>query len=142
MRKSVQLLVALVMGTAVGACFNAPAADVMFACGPDDDAAACPAGYTCEVDGCCHRDGSDVSAQLGGCQLGGGQATGGTGTGAVTSGAGTTTTAAGTSTTAVSTTAVTTTDPSSGGATTDLSSSSSSSGGTDTGTSTGTGTTG
>jgi hypothetical protein len=34
----------------------------MFGC--VDDEAACPVGYTCEADGCCHRDGSDVDAHL------------------------------------------------------------------------------
>lgn len=57
-------------GTALGACFNPPSNAVMFACDPAA-APECPAGYTCEADGCCHRDGSDVSSQLGACMIGG-----------------------------------------------------------------------
>jgi hypothetical protein len=54
-------------GLIVG-CFDAPAAVVMFSCEPDG-ASACPDGYTCEADGCCHRDGSDVNAHAGECKL-------------------------------------------------------------------------
>jgi hypothetical protein len=62
-------------------CFQAPSQDVSFSCDPDD-APKCPEGYTCERDGCCHRDGSDVDANLGACALGGDAGTGtGTGTG-------------------------------------------------------------
>jgi hypothetical protein len=65
----VHVLFALSFGT--GACFNPPAADVMFTC--DLEAApACPDGYTCQDDGCCHRDGSDVEANRGACRIGGG----------------------------------------------------------------------
>jgi hypothetical protein len=52
----------------VGACFDAPNGAVMFSCDPEN-APECPSGYTCESDGCCHRDGSDVDANLGGCKL-------------------------------------------------------------------------
>ncbi len=62
------VLAALALGTALGACFNPPAQAVMFSCTPDD--AVCPGGYTCEADGCCHRDGSDVEANFGACGLG------------------------------------------------------------------------
>jgi hypothetical protein len=58
------VLVALALGTGGGACFNAPGAAVMFACDPAGEA-ACPDGYTCEEDGCCHRDGGDVAANAG-----------------------------------------------------------------------------
>ena len=54
---------------AISACFNAPASDVLFSCASGDEP-ACPSGYGCEADGCCHKDGSDVQAQLGGCALG------------------------------------------------------------------------
>ena len=64
------VLAALALGTALGACFNPPAAATMFACDPAT-APACPSGYRCEADGCCHRDGSDVAAELGSCRLGG-----------------------------------------------------------------------
>ena len=60
----------LAFGTALGACFNAPDEPVLFAC----DAAtapACPDGYTCADDGCCHRDGSDIAANLNSCRIGG-----------------------------------------------------------------------
>ena len=58
-------------GLALGACFNPPAASVMFACDPADDGGACPTDYACEADGCCHRLGSDVEAELGACRIGG-----------------------------------------------------------------------
>ena len=51
----------------VASCFDAPSADVMFSCDPAS-APACPDGYTCESDGCCHRDGSDFSAHAGECR--------------------------------------------------------------------------
>ncbi|MEM6292894.1 MAG: hypothetical protein AAGA54_16585 [Myxococcota bacterium] len=52
-------------------CFTAPSADVQFSCDPED-APACPPGYACEADGCCHRDGTDVQATFGDCKLEGG----------------------------------------------------------------------
>lgn len=58
---------ALVLGIA-GACFDAPDGAVMFSCEPDE-APQCPSGYTCESDGCCHKNGSDVDANLGACKL-------------------------------------------------------------------------
>ncbi|MCX4242843.1 hypothetical protein [Paraliomyxa miuraensis] len=61
-----------------GACFDAPMPAVQFSCDPDE-APACPTGYTCEADGCCHRDGSNVDEHRGQCQLGG--AISGSGTG-------------------------------------------------------------
>ena len=73
-------LLGLAGGIVVG-CFDAPAADVMFSCDPAT-APACPDGYSCEADGCCHRDGTDVAANLGACKLGGDTQPGtGTGTG-------------------------------------------------------------
>ncbi len=54
---------------AVWGCFSAPSADVLFSCDPDD-APACPPDYACESDGCCHREGSDVQANLGACSPG------------------------------------------------------------------------
>lgn len=53
----------------VASCFNPPSDDVLFACNPADEP-ACPSGYTCEEDGCCHRDGSNVKDNLGACALG------------------------------------------------------------------------
>ncbi len=68
-----RLLIALVLGTGAGACFNEPSADVMFACDAAGEA-ACPVGYACAEDGCCHRDGTEVTADnFGSCQIGGGQ---------------------------------------------------------------------
>ncbi len=55
---------------ALWGCFSAPSADVLFACDPED-APACPPEYTCQPDGCCHRDGSDVEASAGACNSGG-----------------------------------------------------------------------
>lgn len=60
---------AALAGLALAACFTAPADAVLFACtakAPD-----CPDGYTCADDGCCHRDGSDITANYGACGLGG-----------------------------------------------------------------------
>jgi hypothetical protein len=109
------VLAVLVLGAGLGACFNAPAADVMFGC--VDDEAACPAGYTCEADGCCHRDGSDVEAHLGECQLGGGQATEATSSASSTSGA-TGETSGGETTSVPSTTSGTDTTDTTAGSTT------------------------
>ncbi|HEY0132950.1 MAG TPA: hypothetical protein VGB85_02685 [Nannocystis sp.] len=88
----------LAFGTALGACFNPPAAAVMFSCDPA--AATCPDGYTCEADGCCHRDGSDVEADFGGCGLGKGASAGPTTMTTATTGAPDTTDAPTTGTTA------------------------------------------
>lgn len=65
---------AALAGLAAGACFNPPSAAVMFACDPVGSS-ACPAGYTCRDDGCCHKDGTDDPADDGACKLGGGGAT-------------------------------------------------------------------
>ncbi len=88
-RASLVLAFGLGLGLSLGAgagCFQAPADDVLFACEPDasDGSDACPSGYRCESDGCCHKIGSDVDANLGACALGGeteGFPTTGTGTG-------------------------------------------------------------
>ena len=64
------VLMTLAFGTAVGACFNAPSDAVLFAC-DEKTAPSCPAGYTCAADDCCHRDGSDIEAELGSCRIGG-----------------------------------------------------------------------
>lgn len=55
---------------ALWGCFSAPSADVLFACDPDN-APECPPEYTCESDGCCHRDGSDVEASANACNSAG-----------------------------------------------------------------------
>lgn len=64
------------------ACFLPPSGDVLFACVPDDPDGrdACPEGYSCEADGCCHKDGSDVEANFGDCAVGGASQDGDTGT--------------------------------------------------------------
>lgn len=62
-----RMFAALLLGI-LGACFDAPDGAVMFSCDPDE-APACPSGYTCESDGCCHKNGSDVDANLGTCKL-------------------------------------------------------------------------
>ena len=61
----------MALGAALSACFNPPADAVLFACDAKT-APSCPAGYSCEVDDCCHRDGSDIDAALGSCRIGGG----------------------------------------------------------------------
>lgn len=111
---------ALLAGLAAGACFNPPEAAVMFACDPAGSS-ACPAGYTCRDDGCCHKDGTDDPADDGACKLGGGlgtEATSGPATGGTTSG----------------TTGGTTTSGSTGDTSTDTGTSSSSTGPQTTGT--------
>jgi len=60
------------LGLAAGltaSCFDPPAQRVTFACDPND-APACPPGYACEADGCCHREGTDVEDDFGACALG------------------------------------------------------------------------
>ncbi len=81
MRAAARLGSSLALGLGLGlggACFSAPQPAVQFSC---DLASApeCPEGYTCEADGCCHRDGSDYDAHAGQCQLGGGLLTAGSG---------------------------------------------------------------
>ena len=66
----VHVLMTLAFGTAMGACFNAPDEPVLFACDAET-APACPDGYSCADDGCCHRDGSDIAANLNSCRIGG-----------------------------------------------------------------------
>lgn len=80
--RSLFLLVGLVLG-AISACFDAPADDVLFSCSSGSEP-ACPEGYSCESDGCCHKAGSDVQANLGGCALGFGSETSGSGSPAET----------------------------------------------------------
>lgn len=64
-----------------GACFDAPRPAVQFSCDPAE-APQCPAGYTCEADGCCHLDGSSYEDHVGACKLGGlGGTAGGSGSG-------------------------------------------------------------
>lgn len=104
---------ALVLGTTLGACFNPPAADVMFSCDPAA-AGTCPNGYTCEADGCCHRDGSDVEADFGGCGLGKGASAGPTTTPTTATTGAPDTTDAPTTGTAADTTTTTATTGSSG----------------------------
>lgn len=85
MRTHAAAWLGLALGAVLGgACFNAPRPAVQFSCDPDE-APQCPAGYTCEADGCCHLDGSDYEANVGACQLGG---IGGTAGGATGSGTG------------------------------------------------------
>ncbi len=134
------VLAALAFGTGLGACFNPPADAVLFACDPAA-APTCPSSYTCEVDGCCHRDGSDVAANLGSCRLGGpGSAS------EATASTGPSTTSA-TTTSAPTTPASTTTSTSTGdtgpttGMTADTSTTSTTGTTADTGTTAGTGTT-
>lgn len=62
-------LTAVAALAAVWGCFSAPSADVLFSCDPEA-APECPPGYSCESDGCCHRDGSDVDASRGACGAG------------------------------------------------------------------------
>lgn len=79
---------AFALALLAGACFNPPAGAVQFQCDPAG-AAACPAGYECRDDGCCHRVGSEGDEDA--CKLGvGGSATlpgtGGSGTGDASTG--------------------------------------------------------
>jgi hypothetical protein len=86
----------LAFGTALGACFNPPDEAVLFACDAKT-APSCPDGYSCEADDCCHRDGSDIEANLGSCRIGGATgATDGASTGPTSSGTSTGDTSTGT----------------------------------------------
>lgn len=80
-------LATLALGLALAAiepaCFRPPSDDVLFSCEPMGDD-RCPDGYSCEADGCCHRNGSDVEANFGACALGGNE--GGTATDSGTEG--------------------------------------------------------
>jgi len=80
MGHGLRLFLTLVLAAAWG-CFSPPSADVLFSCDPDD-APECPPDYTCQADGCCHRDGSDVDASPGACNSNddAGPTTAGTGT--------------------------------------------------------------
>jgi hypothetical protein len=73
--RAVLLMFAFLLGSAI-ACFTPPHDDVLFSCEFEGDD-RCPPDYRCEADNCCHRIGSDVEANLGGCALGGNS--GGTG---------------------------------------------------------------
>lgn len=65
MGRGLRVLAVAVIAAAWG-CFSAPSADVLFSCDPAD-APECPPDYTCESDGCCHRNGSDVEASRNAC---------------------------------------------------------------------------
>lgn len=65
------------LSAVTSACFEAPGGDVTFACDPFA-APECPEGYTCQSDGCCHENGSDIEANAGACRLGGQEGTDGT----------------------------------------------------------------
>ena len=67
MRGAIAWLVGVALGISA-ACFTPPNDDVLFSC-DRDEAPTCPDSYTCEADGCCHRDGSDVEASFGACRL-------------------------------------------------------------------------
>lgn len=75
MSRRTVLLWAVAAGALASGCFSLPADDVTFTCDVGGDA-SCPEAYSCEADGCCHRDGSKVTQNFGACRLGG---TGGTG---------------------------------------------------------------
>ncbi len=75
------MLLGPLLGATTGACFTAPAGNVLFSCDPNV-APTCPGGYTCQADGCCHKDGSDLESSLGACrelESGTGASTAGTG---------------------------------------------------------------
>lgn len=102
------------LGLLASACFNPPAAEVMFACDPAGDD-ACPAGYACGADGCCRREGVEIEGGGGECKLAagsggptGGPPTGGPTTGATSTGASTGASSGGPSTGAASTGATST----------------------------------
>ncbi len=111
----------MAFGAGLGGCFNPPAEAVLFACDAKT-ASACPAGYSCEADDCCHRKGSDIEAELGSCRIGGAMSASDTATGpASTTGTTSTDTASTASTASTDTTAtsgdVTTSTASSGAGT-------------------------
>lgn len=75
MQRVTSLAFGLLLGS-LASCFSPPTDDVLFSCELDDDD-RCPPDYRCEPDNCCHKIGSDVEANFGGCALGGNS--GGTG---------------------------------------------------------------
>lgn len=99
LRTTTRLSLALVAGFTL-ACFTPPTNDVLFSCDPIADD-RCPSGYTCEADGCCHKDGTDVQATYGACGLGGNET--GIGSETDTTGSETDTTSTDTSTDTTST---------------------------------------
>ncbi len=125
------LAAAFALGLTAGACFRPPSADVLFSCDPVE-APACPPGYTCQDDGCCHKDGTDPDENRGACMLPG---TGGAGTGTAGSGTATSATAGSGS----SGTTATSTGPGSTGSGTGTSSSSTNTTGASSTSDTGTG---
>ena len=83
------LLLAFLAGLASGACFRPPSADVLFACDPAT-APECPPGYTCQDDGCCHKDGTDPDENRGACMVFGTASGGATGSGTASGASGST----------------------------------------------------
>lgn len=59
------LLSALLLVAAPSGCFKPKVPDVAFTCG---DGGACPDGYECRADGCCHKIGSPLD-EHGACGL-------------------------------------------------------------------------
>ena len=86
MRNGYFLTAVLALGLSAASCFQPPKADVLFRCDPQA-APACPEGYTCEADGCCHKDGSDLTAHRGECRADGATTDGGMSAGTTTSAA-------------------------------------------------------
>lgn len=130
---------AALLALLASACFNPPAAEVMFACDPAGDD-ACPSGYACGADGCCRREGVELEGGGGECKLAsgsggptGGPPTGGPSTGGPTTGAAST----GAASTGGTTTGTSTGGTSTGGTGSSGSSGSGGSGGSSTGASTG-----
>jgi hypothetical protein len=80
MRPAATTAIGVLAGVLASACFTPPSAAVQFSCDLDG-ASACPPGYTCQTDGCCHRNGTDPEANAGACRLGAQTGTTGTGTG-------------------------------------------------------------
>ncbi len=92
------LALSLIGGLHSPACFRAPNDAVLFSCNQEQP--ACPGGYTCRADGCCHRDGSDYDEHAHECRAANpsgtrdtGTSTGDTGTSTGTETEGSTTTA-------------------------------------------------
>jgi hypothetical protein len=112
------VLMTMAFGAGLSGCFNPPGEAVLFACDAET-APTCPAGYSCEADDCCHRDGSDLEAELGSCRIGGGMSA----TDPATGPASTTTTDTNNTATASTTSTATDSTASSGSVTTSTASS-------------------
>ena len=72
-----RVVLGALLGLGLGACFQAPGGPVLFSCEPGGKS-ACPPGYECRSDDCCHDVDTPPGADLGACKLTPSDATGAT----------------------------------------------------------------